>query len=96
MARVTTVTCDHCKKVITDQHQIWFLEVRYKNSTSYHTYSDTFNMHRMIEVCRECLLHYGILTPQLKPNDPVLPTTPTLEQLIRDIVQDHLESQRQS
>jgi hypothetical protein len=77
--RVTTVTCDRCKKVILekDYSQIWPVKVVYGSSSSVHT---------QVEWCRSCTIEMGLLTVKAeKTIAPRIEPPPTIEDLIREI-----------
>ena len=83
--RVTTVTCDRCKKEITDLNQIWPISVRINNGIS--TLKDQ-------EWCRHCVLEMSLIKPYTPEDTKIIPIEPkpTIEDIIREIIREEIES----
>lgn len=84
----TLYTCDKCGNVQETPKQFWTVRV-IANHIKYP--SQAFVKDKFIQVCRFCLESFGLCV-HTKPDEPP-PKFPTLEELIREIVQRCQEEQ---
>lgn len=87
----TNYICDRCAHPQESPDQFWVIGVKakpYGYTTSQWEASD----HQM-QVCRPCLEVLGFHVRAPKKDEPPLPAPPTLEELIREIVQSQREQQ---
>lgn len=93
MATIVTRICDKCKKELEKDAQFWLIGVVVKCPTQPRSvplrFEEVIGPDRRIEVCRPCLEAFGFYA-QIKPNEPPPPPR-TLEDMIREIIQQELE-----
>jgi hypothetical protein len=84
MTITTTYTCDRCAVNQTTDEQFWKIGVTYATLNSSFP-QPTFA--RRMHVCRICAEELGLVPPATLPAPP----PPTLEDLIREIIQSELD-----
>jgi hypothetical protein len=84
--RVTTITCDRCKREITDNKQIWPVELRCRET------SLLAAPVLSAEWCRSCCLEMGIWENKEETVNPIIEPKPTLEDFVRELIQEELEN----
>lgn len=94
MSRKTIVTCDLCNKDIISDSQTWdlllYAECGHKPGSSSGGY-DTPRLR--LEICRPCLDRLGIIVTYGEERK-ILQPTPTIEDIIREIVANAVEELR--
>jgi len=84
--RVTTITCDRCKKEIIDLSQIWPVEVKI---------SKFCGNHLSAEWCRSCTIEMGMIDSKDEVTaQPRIEPKPTIEDFIREIAREEIEASR--
>lgn len=81
-------TCDKCKKEQDSDFQFWTVGVTANHGV---TPSNHFVAQKSLQVCRPCLEGFGIFVQTRGKPDKSEPKTPTLEELIMEIVERGLE-----
>jgi len=81
----TTYTCDRCGHSQKTSDQMWEVGFAYRSR-----HGGSYTIQAPSWWCRGCLEHFDVL-PATTPLDPP-PTPPTLEDLIRELVQDELST----
>ena len=91
MAVKTQYICDRCGHSQENNNQMWDFEMNLYNSES-----RSRGKHRCTTVmwCRTCVEHFGWLprNPEKQKENPLPIPTPSLEDLIREIVKDELSN----
>ena len=81
---ITTIyKCDKCGNEQNDNDQFWTVGITAR--TKWHQSMD--DIVKSIQVCRPCLESLGIYVTQTKKKDEPLPAPPTIEELIREIIE---------
>ncbi len=88
---VTTYTCDKCGHEQNHDVQMWDIgiTVREKPSKNYSQYANSPKESALW--CRKCTQSLGLL-PQKKTDPPTPKPTPTFEDMIREIIQEEMDS----
>lgn len=100
MARETHYTCDRCGKTDNDLGRIGLKTVAVGIKEIAFAYYDTnsndlFDANRReAEWCAECLVKVGIYPKSAIPNTVQIDPPPTLENLIREIIQEEIQNPR--
>lgn len=84
MAVTVTYTCDKCGMQQPTSNQFWTVGI--KAQCSGHTSDQYISNKFKMEICRPCLEYLGIHPTEKTVNDPEY-QPPTLEELIREIVE---------
>lgn len=94
MTIVTTYTCDKCGHHQTKNDQMWGIGVvlQHGMEVSNSRYSTSLIPQAKGLWCRKCIESIGLLCEAPKPDDKDAPPPPTLEDMIREIVQNELET----
>jgi hypothetical protein len=84
--RITTVTCDRCKRELSadeiEDGQPWGVEVRFSNRGT---------VHLKAEWCRSCMVEMGMLNGRYEETkQPIVDPPPTIEDFIREIVREEI------
>lgn len=92
MARKTEYSCDKCGHVQPLAEQMWNVRVQYQHEGSYGDSRFWSSKEQMW--CRKCLENAGLvaISPATKRDEPAPEVKPTLEELIRDIARDEINS----
>ena len=88
---VTTYTCDKCSHSQETYEQMWDIGIMVNhraNPTSYGRFNATA---KQALWCRKCIIELGLL-PAKKGDEPTPEPTPTFEDMIREIIQEEIES----
>lgn len=86
----TTYTCDRCKATQDTDKQFWKVGAACWQSTQHAP--GTFDW-KFMHVCRSCAEIMGFLPGDAKKQDPAV-EPPTLEDIIREIVQNEIYNTR--
>jgi len=91
MSVKTIYKCDKCGSEQETYEQFWNLGVvAYSHGRRLDPYNPFVSSEHKMQVCRSCLESYGIHVMKGKEREPVI--TPTLEDIIIDIVHETLDS----
>jgi hypothetical protein len=85
---VTTYTCDKCGHLQENDEQMWDVEIACSHRPS------TYTRRRVVKKalwCRPCVVQYHLL-PAAKEDKPAPTPPPTFEDMIREIVQEEMNS----
>jgi hypothetical protein len=74
MSRITTYTCDKCKKTVKESGDLWPIKVVFGEFCS--------EAHK-VDWCRDCCADMGLVEPIKEERRPF--PAPTLEDIIREI-----------
>lgn len=86
---VTTYTCDKCGHKQTTKDQMWGIAVvmTHGGPVPLHGYSIPNDPPQAKGLwCRKCIEGIGLLCAKPDPEDKTAPTSPTLEDMIREVV----------
>ena len=89
----TTYTCDRCNHEQTTFGKMWTVEIAVNEMG---TWSKPSNSKGALSKlwCRRCVETFGLLQPAKDDTEHVITPPPTLEDLIREIVQNEMEAGR--
>ena len=83
----TTYKCDKCQKVQMTPEDFWEMHLRTNPAM---TGGRSSVPQRTLQVCRRCLEDFGLVPIRTKREEPV-PAKPTVEELIREMVERAVE-----
>ena len=92
MATVVTHTCDLCSATWIKGEkgkQLWRMTVGITDQAS--AGGDYLHQRKGADWCRDCAVKHGFL-PQIKTDPPRIEPEPTIQDLVRAIVQEELEA----
>ena len=90
----TTYICDKCGKEVEKNTDLIYLNVQIGDGRFVYNYNPLRKDHQYSGVhwCQECCTKIGIVQ---KPNAPIIaPDSPTIEDMIYEIVQNAIENHR--
>ena len=89
MSIVTTYTCDRCSHQQTTADQMWNVAISYQHEAT-HAFSPSVRSKQLW--CRNCCNKFNIIVDSPKTKDVEAPREITLEDKIREIIRDVVET----
>ena len=91
MAKNVSYTCDRCNHTQDTEEQMWETGVLLRHTGSRQHYSINFTPQFEQLWCRKCVESIGLLAPPKSERKEPIPS-PTLEDMIRDIVSEEISN----
>jgi len=90
--RKTILTCDRCKKEVDKLSEVG-AGIRSHQYSSYGITGDAYVVHQLgAEWCLDCCIEMGIAKPCKESSAQPIQPSPTLEDMIREIIREELEN----